>query len=354
MITSSSSESEFWNDLNENKATKSVGVLAMLEEKQSVNNEINQEVLLSACSNSYFHDRLQELLGNLRVGSEMIKEQELEKETRRLTRLFEKQTQELIKKQQLELLDMKKDYDSLKSLLVEKDLEISRLQQLLVDQELPLTKQRLFKKITRANLIKDQKEKEENKEKDLQILALDSQIDMLKELIITFQSQTEKAKHDLRVCEDELSYTREKASEDIIELQNQSNQKESELNQKIQEISEKYQTFKEEVRKEIEINSLVIKQQIDLNNILKRELKTAKMVLITPRLREKFNNKLPVDNHQNLNRIKKHLHKKDSTNEYLTSTRASPANYSITDMSFQSSSPLVGLLPEISSRYISQ
>jgi hypothetical protein len=355
MISSSSSSCDFWNESIKNPETKSIGVSTDFQ-VPSINPQVSpQEVLLSSCPNSYFHSRLQELMINLRIGSEMQKEQELEKESRRLTRLFDKHIQELMKKQQLELLDMKKDYDSLKSLLVEKDFEISRLQQLLVEQELPLTKQRLFKKITRASLLKESKEKEDCNDKQLEINALESQVDALKELIKTYQEQTQRAENNLRISEDLLSEFKEKAEEDLKELKQQASLKENELYAQIEEMTEKYKIFKEEVKKEMEINSIVIKQQVELNNTLKRELKTAKMVLVTPRLREKFNSKLPVEALTlKPSRIKQNLGKKESTLEYLNSTRASPAEYSLADMSLQSSSPLVGLLPEISSRYISQ
>ena len=351
----SSSSSEFWSECEKEK--KDVAVSADFESGKEKIYEPNQEAeLLAGCPNSYFHDRLQVMLSNLRTGADLQREQELGVVMRKMNKEFNKQVQELLKKQQMDMLVIKQDYDSLKNLLLAKDQEVTRLQGLLIEQEIPLTKQRLFKKISRANLIMTAQESVKTNEFELQVKALKIQLMGMKELVKDYQEQTEKAKRDLKLCEQELQSVKVQAVIDLQAQREQSLKSESGLILKIESLTEQYKSFKEEVKKEMEINSIVIKQQMEISNRLKRELKSAKMVLVTPRLREKYTNKLPRDEilFSPESRLRKNMKKKELTFEYLNSTRASPANYSITEINLQSSSPLVGLLPEISSRFISQ
>lgn len=353
MINSSSSE--FWSECEIDK--KDVAVSADLEfGKEKINEPSQETVTLDGHPNSYFHDRLQVMLSNLRIGADLQREQELGVVMRKMNKEFNKQVQELLKKQQIDMLAIKQDYDSLKNMLLARDQEISRLQQLLIEQEIPITKQRLFKKISRADLIITAQESVKTNEFELQVKALKLQLMGMKELVKDYQEQTEKAKRELKLSEQELQKAKAQSVLDLQAQHEQSLKTESGLISKIDSLTEQYKSFKEEVKKEMEINSIVIKQQMEINNSLKRELKSAKMVLITPRLREKFTGKLTVDEilYKPESRVRKNMKKKESTMEYLNSTRASPANYSIAEISLQSSSPLVGLLPEISSRYISQ
>lgn len=351
----SSSSSEFWSDCEKEKI--SIGVTADIEYGQEKVYEPDEESkMLTEFPNSYFHNRLETLLTNLRIGADLQKEQEMGIEIRKLTKDFNKQIQELIKKQQADMLSIKQDYDSLKNLLLAKDQEISRLQQLLIEQEVPITKQRLYKKISRAEIIISAQEAQTTNEWELQVKALKLQLLGMKELVKDYQDQTEKARKDLKACEEELRNTRNQAILDLQAQQDQSSKYESTLLLQIESLTEQYRVFREEVKKEMDINSIVIKQQQEIVNQLKKELKAAKTVLVTPRLRDKFLNRLPVDlNSQRIDsRLKKNMRKKELTIEYLNSTRASPADYSIAEFSLQSSSPNVGLLPEISSRFISQ
>ena len=364
---SSDSDSDFWNDLGYD--TKSVGVSADIVDEKSENIEKPIDYdneLLSICPNEYFSNRVRCLLDQLRTALKQEYENNLGTELRKQEREFNKKTQKLISKQRNDMLDMKKDYDSLKFLLITKDEEISRLQRLAIDQEVPLSKQRLYKYISKAQLVEENKNNssdtvelhQEIKAKDLQILGM-------KELVKMYQEQTEKAKKDLMNCEAELKSTIEQAAIDLKKQCEENAKKCEDLNAIIISINEKYKIFKEEVKKELEISQIIIKQQAEINNSLKKELVSAKQVLITPRLRDKFISKIngqdfskdfPKDFHKdsslNDSRLQIHkLRKRDSTLDYLVSTRASPALIPSPDMNLNSSLPLVGLLPEITQRH---
>jgi len=279
---------------------------------------------------------------------------------RKQQKKFAKERQDLIVKQQVDMLELKKDYDNLKHLLLAKDDVIQKLQNIAIEQEVPISKQRLFKFISNAKLEEDKQENEEAKELGKDIKALKVQIIGMKELVKMYQEQTEKARKDLKECEASLKWTQEKAEEDKKNMIEENEKNTKKLLEDNAKIFEKYKKFKEEVRKELERTHMVIKQQADVNSSLKKELHSAKLVLVTPRLRDKFTSRIKgqefalesIPNESRLTVMKKNMKKKNSTMSYLISTRASPAENLSPDINLNSSLPLVGLLPEISTRYL--
>ena len=360
MQSESDSNSDFWEEIGYD--TKSIGVSAHIPDEISefAKEPVDHgEELLNISPNEYFRERARALLEHIRTGLSVNYENTLGKELRKQEKEFKKEIQQLMAKQRNDMLDMKKDYDSLKHLLLTKDQEISYLQGVIVEQEFPISKQRLYKFISKAQLTKEGNEKSEDYQELVKdVKALKVQILGMKELVKMYQEQTEKARKDLKDCEAELKNTQEKAAEDVRNLTKENEESTKRLMGNISEVKEKYKKFKEEVRKELEITHIVIKQQADVNTALKRELQSAKMVLVTPRLRDKFVSKargqeISMESLSGENRIKiRNMRKKNSTFEYLISTRASPAEIPSPDINFNSSQPLVGLLPEISSRHL--
>ena len=354
---SSDSESDFW--VESPLEQKSIGITVFIpdDEPETLNKSKDEmEELFKQSPNDYYREHVQTVIDRLRAGAKQNLENEIGKELRKQQREHKKKIQELIVKQKNEMLEIKKDYDSLKFLLLEKDEEITNLQRIIIDQEFPINKQRIQKFVSKAKIVEDSLNKDNGtKELQLEINAYKLQLVGMKELVKMYQEQTEKAKNELKTCEELLKYTQNKAENDVKYLNEEIEKNSESFKKEIEELQGKYRIFKEEVKKELEISQIVIKQQVDINNALKKELRSAKAVLVTPRLREKFDIKIKADEpnfYENRLKPNKKLKKRDSTLDYLISTRASPAEIPSPDINLNSSLPLVGLLPEISSRHI--
>jgi hypothetical protein len=342
---SSDSESDFWDDVPLEK--RSIGVsanLSSLDLPVPEKKKDDIEELLKNSPNEYFHEYIRTTIDRLRTGLQIEHENILRTEARKQERNHKKKIQEMISQQKTQILELKTDFDSLKYLLLDKDKEISRLQRIVIEQEMHIAKQRGLKFVVNAQNTENQKQND-SKEHGLQVSVLKIQIESMKELVKSFQEQTEKAKSDLKDCEELLKQTQTKADSDLKALKDQSDKDTVNLLMQINNLNENYKTFKEEVRKELEISQIVIKNQSEMNNSLKKELKTAKLVLITPRLKEKFTNNFKFKDSglevMQKNRVKeKNLRGRESTLEYLNSTRASPAEI-LSPTNFNSSLPSI-------------
>jgi len=127
---------------------------------------------------------------------------------------------------------------------------------------------------------------------------------------------------------------------------------------KVDSISENYENFKNDFGKELDIRFVINKRQSDFIEILKKELKTAKMIIETPRMGAKYLNKISYRNNsigatieetKTLGKkiVSKGLNRRSSLFNSSFSTSASPIYSNASELDINLSNKLIGLIPEI-------
>eukprot|EP00358_Blepharisma_japonicum_P004198 CAMPEP_0202950576 /NCGR_PEP_ID=MMETSP1395-20130829/23757_1 /ASSEMBLY_ACC=CAM_ASM_000871 /TAXON_ID=5961 /ORGANISM="Blepharisma japonicum, Strain Stock R1072" /LENGTH=219 /DNA_ID=CAMNT_0049655467 /DNA_START=144 /DNA_END=800 /DNA_ORIENTATION=- len=197
-------------------------------------------------------------------------------------------------------MELKKEFDRLNLVLIGKDLELAKLREMVSEQEVIISTQRILR-IPATPKQAPQDARVLSLEKDLKATRVRQTA--LKELSKMSHQQTDEAKEKLKIAQDQLKEEEIRHQEEVESLNKEFAEKEKELNGKIKEIKEKYSEFKRDVNKELEIRMVINRKQNDVISSLQKELKSVKTVMTSPRLHYKFLNKSM--NEENLTKSKK-------------------------------------------------
>jgi hypothetical protein len=280
----SDSESEFWQDLEKQVDLQQdkPGVLKTSEER-SLEEKVKDFV--ETVPVIFYRDQMNLIISQMRIASDMQLETRLISSTKALTKKHEEEVKKLKSLHSEQISSLRLEFISLERLLKVKDLKISQLERLLIDQE---------QKVTYLRLDKGNKYSEEEKVKEIKEemkyhrIGFDIQIQHMKELVSIYQKDAEKAEEalkDLEKVHQESLLLFAKAKSDLIQ---EITDTKDLCEIKIKSVQEKYEIFKQDVEKELKIRFLISKRQNDFIDQLKKELKVAKTVIETPRLNEKY------------------------------------------------------------------
>ena len=256
--------------------------------------------------------------------------------------------------QKVQIDDLLKEFQKLKEKLLEKDVQIAKLEKFVINQEQATCEYRIESKKVHYE---DFKIKELESTMNSNKLSFDILMAHMKEVVEIYKNDTDKAKENLKVLEKAYKDLENEFSEEKIKLSNEINALKQDCIGKINIINEKYENYKIDTSKELNIRYLINKRQLDFIEMLKKQLKDAKLVIETPRIRTKYLNKL---GHRNMSIgstsdepsirtgkkiISKGLFPKNLTVNSSFSTAATPiySNSSELDLNSQK---FVGLIPE--------
>ncbi|CAG9313282.1 unnamed protein product [Blepharisma stoltei] len=351
----SESDCEFWvdydahpnldSDLSRNCKTKTISQFYP-------NLEDDLKDQLSSQPSQYHRERIQIIVDRIREAAKVHHQNALDLALRKIHKEYHKKIQELLQSHQNTLIELKQDYDKMRILINAKDLELDELRSFCCEQELAISK------------LRQKKSKEERKteqivhnkydpEKDKDMKALYLKLDAMKDMVQMSQKQTDEAKAKLKSYEEFMRKREKENDEAWINKKKETEAREQELLNEIKMLKERHNSFKAEVNRELEVRQVINKKQNDLIGELQNDLKSAKLVLVTPRLHNqfirkyrsisqdygevekpkeqevRFVKKLPIKPYTSFNRID--LKKQEVSLEYGVSTRASPACISSPD-----------------------
>lgn len=215
----------------------------------------------------------------------------------RLAREVELETQKkLVRKQVLEEIktnieEVKNKYEQEVNLIVEQNRQLkneclSLRKTLQVSTETIKIQEYL---LTCCRLI----EKSENLSSNLpdpnteDLKALKKQLQLLKDVCRLYIDEIELVKNRVAGLEKDIKELNQTHDLEIKNLEEKREFIEKNLKSEIEDNIQKFEDFKEEVKQEMELNSVINKKLVETINKLKDELKNAQIILGTPRLKQR-------------------------------------------------------------------
>lgn len=351
----SESDAEFWVELD--KQVELIDVKTEKKPEVELKPNFEQEIQhfnITAPSN-YYRERLEKLLNQARDAAKEHFRGKLIKSRQRLTKNFASKLSEVHSMYQLQISDLKKEFSAVNKKLIEKDFEISGLHQYIIDQELSISEFRVDK---------GNKYDEEKKVKDLidtiqaNKKGFDLQISHLKGVVKVYQKDSDNAISQLKALQQTFELKQHEFEMEKTRLTDEIHSVRAACNEKVEEIQEKYEYFKNDTTTELNIRYAINKRQIDFIEVLKKELKNAKLVLETPRINAKYLRKL---GHRNMSlcpaleettqKVPKKirlqgLYQKNPTLSTSFSSSASPIYSNASELELISSFKHIDIIPE--------
>ena len=121
---------------------------------------------------------------------------------------------------------------------------------------------------------------------------LRSQLESLKDMCKLYQEDSEKATRQLKDLKEELYKQRLEYEKVIRAIETKSATREIELQGDREQVNKDFEEYKREVEKELQLRELVAERQNKYIQALQEELKSAKIVIKSPRLKAKMLAKL--------------------------------------------------------------
>ncbi|OMJ77021.1 hypothetical protein SteCoe_23501 [Stentor coeruleus] len=348
----SDSDAEFWAELDKQIILKDkVETIETKNNSEKTLEEKTQEFMKIAPSN-YYRERLQQLVSQVRIATQAQFDTQFSKAKKLL---IQEHTDAISKLKYLhrdQILALKKEFSNVESKLIEKDKAISYLQTCLIEQEKSLTSLRLNKD---NKYSEEERVKEINSTMEANKLAFNMQISHMKELVEIYKKEADQAKYDLKVLQDYHDNKLDEFDQEKSALLDKIQKAKSESLKKIEEVSKNYETFKSDVEKELNIRFVIHKRQQNFIDYLKRELKTAKMIIETPRLNAKYLTKLnektttldySIDIPRRPSKIQS-LTKRSSIRNSSFSTSATPMYSNFSEIELNASLKFVGIPEDV-------
>jgi hypothetical protein len=347
------SDTEFWEELDKDITLDQCSKASKALKPVGLDEQITE--FTSTVPSTYYRDRLQYLITQVRMASKVKFKEKYQSYKRKVSKDHQSQINELKVLHKGQVEDLIQDYRRLEHKLIEKDLEINRLNRLLIDQERSLTVLRVDK---------GNKYDEENRVKEIRTImetnkmTFDILMAHMKEVVEEYKKDTDVATENLQNLQSLYQEQLNQLDQQKIAFSEEINKCKEECDSKVEAINEKYEKFKNDTIKELNIRYLINKRQTDFIEMLKKELKTAKLVIETPRIRSKYLEKLK---HRNfsisstledslINPVSKKvpglLYKNPGINSSI-STMASPVYTNSSELDLNRSMKYAGLIPEI-------
>ena len=180
----------------------------------------------------------------------------------------------------------------------------------------------------------------------------------MKELVEIYKKDFDNANSQLEGLQKLYEIKQKEFNEEKYKLNVEIENIKEEFNLKFDTMNQNYDSFKNDINKELNIRYVINKRQAEFIEILKRELKTAKMIFETPRLGVKYLKKLEHRNHSIGSTVdestktignkiaSKRLYHKNSIINSSFSTSASPVITNPSELELNQSYKYVGLIPE--------
>lgn len=195
-----------------------------------------------------------------------------------------------------EIKELQGNYDDIKALLYRKNKEIDRVVRMMYDQEITLTALRSntagsgLHHYRRPGKAVDVKETEDLRS---ECARLKGQLDTLKSLCFLYQEESNQAKAALEEAKLTIKQQALECERLVKSLEARTDTREKQL---IEEksaclnayFSPSFEAYKNQVEQELQVRELVSDRQNKYIQSLQDELKSAKMVLCSPRLRHKM------------------------------------------------------------------
>lgn len=285
----SESDVEFWAEFDKQVILqdKPFGTGKKKNTKKTVEEKIQD--FMKTVSSNYYKERLQKLISQVRIASQVQFEAKFAKAKVLIQEQHAEEISQLKFLHRDQIILLRKEFSALEAKLIEKDKEISNLERCLIEQE---------KSISSYRINKDTKYSEEERVKEIlstmtaNKIAFDMQMGHMKELVSIYKKEADQAILNLKSLQVAHNKQLIEFAEEKTQLLGQIDTIKSQSSKQIQAISQSYEVFKVDVDKELSIRSLIHKRQTDFIEILKKELKSAKMIMETPRLNAKYLTKI--------------------------------------------------------------
>ena len=290
--SASDSETEFWSELEQPRAlVKPSQPLRFVQQAfKTMQPEQFKQQLVELLPEGFQRDKLWEVLDQIRVAAHAEHLITLQLEIKKLHKFYKKKLHDVADQNRKLIEELRVDYDKLTLQLTKKDQEITRVQKLLTTQEEFISRQRITKEGLRPSVVIEEPPNPEKKAERVKALKL--QIDSFRNLVEMYKDQADHAKQQLANCQQslrdkqkELEETIEKKNQDIVDITEK-------YEGRLQQANSKFKLFKGETQKELDVCHIVNYKQTDLIKTLQTELRSAKIVLQTPRLRTKYETKV--------------------------------------------------------------
>jgi len=191
-----------------------------------------------------------------------------------------------------DLKEVQSNYDDVKTMLYRRDKEIERFAKMLYDQEVLLTAQRLSAANQPPSRLLKSSEASELDDLRADNSRLRAQLEALKDMCKLYQDDAERATKQLTDAKDDLHKQRNDYEKVIRAIETKSVSREMELQGDREQTSREFEEFRREVEKELQVRELVAERQSKYIQALQEELKSAKIVIRSPRLKAKMMAKL--------------------------------------------------------------
>lgn len=206
---------------------------------------------------------------------------------------FEEEMERLRENHEQELKEFQGNYDDVKAILYRKDVEIERIRRMMYDQEITLTRLRLtgggrhYRKAVKVG------EYQEIEELRSECSRLKSQLDTIHSLCHLYQEESNQAKSALESAHQTIKHQALECDKLLKALEARTDTREKELIQEKNSLLKAYfslsfEEYKRHIEEELKVRDLVTERQNLYIQSLQEELKSAKMVLRSPRLRNKM------------------------------------------------------------------
>lgn len=257
--------------------------------------------LQSLLSNSHlinnlsFFKEYEETLQRIKIASEIevnnktvvVKKQARKEMEERLKMLKQKFTKSLA--------EVQSHYDEIRMTLVKKDMEIDRLKAIMHEQDTLIYSYRMKDEWERKPGLKSRGMGVEliNKaEADMELMkensSLKNQMESVSEIVELYKEDNVAAEVEIKIVEEKIAEAMKEHNEEKQVLLQKSQDCISNLNEKYQKLQNKFIKYKYESKKEVQMRGVITHRQTELLKVLREELRSAKIVLNTPRLRQKL------------------------------------------------------------------
>jgi hypothetical protein len=246
-------------------------------------------------NNLSFFKQYEETLQRIKIASEIevnnktvvVKKQARKEMEERLKMLKQKFTKSLT--------EVQSHYDEIRMTLVKKDMEIERLNAIMHEQDNLVYSYRMRDEWERKPGLKSRGMGVEliNKaEEDMELMrentSLKNQMDTVSEIVELYKEDNIAAEVEIKIIEEKIAEAMKQHNEEKQVMIQKSEEALSDLNEKYQKLQNKFIKYQYESKKEVQMRGVITHRQTELLKVLREELRSAKIVLNTPRLRHKL------------------------------------------------------------------
>lgn len=246
-------------------------------------------------NNLSFFKQYEETLQRMRIASEIEVNNKTVVVKKQARREMEERLKMLKQKFTKSLTEVQSHYDEIRMTLVKKDMEIERLKAIMHEQDSLMYNYRMRDEWERKPGLKSRgleveliNKAEEDMELMKENLSLKNQMETVSEIVELYKEDNIAAEVEIKIMEEKIAEAMKQYNEDKQVLVQKSEETISALKEKYQKLHNKFLKYKYESKKEVQMREIITQRQTELLKVLREELRNAKIVLNTPRLRHKL------------------------------------------------------------------